>query len=52
MRLPAVLPILGFTLSLPLFAQSPPGEKITNGVSDSSIPASRSSSTTALAARR
>ena len=34
MRLPAVLPILGFTLSLPLFAQSPPGEKITNGVSD------------------
>ena len=34
MRLRAVLPILGLSLGLPLLAQSPPDEKITNGVSD------------------
>jgi hypothetical protein len=34
MRLLAVLPILGLSAGLPLLAQSPPGEKITNGVSD------------------
>src|SRR3954447_4393241 len=34
MRPLAVLPILGLSLALPLFAQPVPGEKITNGVSD------------------